>query len=173
MTTTPSLTTANGHSSESQRSTSSRMSWLCLAPRRRRPAVALTAMGVHERSFSGTASTACWRRLRSDSAASTGLPLYDDRPGLVVTNSSSSSLGSASGLGSQCEKVYMCRREPVEPASIMMAYVVAFLPGGGVHLRDEALSCFWGEPDGSLSTSTAASFGATPSAVRVSTAAEW
>ena len=90
----------------------------------RRPAVALTAIGEHDRNCSGTLVTASSRSTSKLFAApSTSVP-YELRPEppsffSVILNKTSS---SSSGAEPQLLNLYTCMREPVLPASIIKAY---------------------------------------------------
>lgn len=96
---------------------------LISSPSMRRPAVALTAMGVQDLYSSGTLSMAtCSKKSRLFAApsASVSYELSPDPPGLgsVILKSSFSS----SGVGPQLLNLYTWILEPVLPASIIMAY---------------------------------------------------
>ncbi len=74
ITTTPSSTRLKGHSSVSQSVTEFKIALLSFSPVSLSPAVALTAIGVHDCSFLGMYATASSSSGLSDSAASVGLP---------------------------------------------------------------------------------------------------
>ena len=123
-------TTGNGNLVSKRVRTAAKIFWLISSPSFRSPAVALTATGVQLLTLSGTVWTATSIRTSRLFAAPSASSLYElspDPPSFfsVILNCSSSS----SGVAPQLLKRYTCIREPVLPASIIMAYCIRGLSG--------------------------------------------